>query len=90
MKHYHLFGLGPGRVPPAGVVIDRPPAGDGWLYWMETRSRGEEHDAATERAVTDRLTRAGLWPPTSEIARTVAECLHDPEAEPWGEETRPR
>ena len=89
----HFFGLGSGRVPSSVMTaVDRiagphdahivrfdDPA-QGWRYWMACPNRGAPFDGATARAVLEELTAAGLWPPTADHARTVAECLDDPAA----------
>jgi len=86
----HFFGLGAGRVPSVVMTaVDRiagqhdarivrydDPA-SGWRFWMACPNRGAPFDGATSRAVMTDLESAGLWPPTSDLARTVAECLHD-------------
>ena len=89
----YSFGLGRGRVPSsvmtavdriagqhgASIVRYHEP-GSGWRYWMSCPNRGAPFDGATASAVMTDLESAGLWPPTSDLARTVAECLDDPAA----------
>ena len=89
----HFFGFGTGRVPSSVMTaIDRiagqhdahivrhdDPA-SGWRYWMAGPNRGAPFDSRMRDAVMLDLEAAGLWPPTSDLARTVAECLDDPAA----------